>query len=214
MPILDYPDVSTLRDYPLGDKLVQLHYTVWTNNARAINIEKYSKNDNFDLRNKDYIEQLLRNNNELLKTETVREIYYDHIIKCFAGLNGIFENNAKFFIDIGWPREKLEQDNVRNASTSDKPLVAFLNFLESLNSFENKHTKQFLRTTLLYHDIGKAIHRDKHPTLGKHLLENIDHNTIKTYPFGQRILPGRSAGAIFIPLDRHKASDIFNRIAV
>ncbi len=66
----------------------------------------------------------------------------------------------------------------------------------------------------------KRARREKKDRLAKRTLwkvlyiQQLTAKVMHWYPFGQRILPGRSAGAIFIPLDRHKVSDIFRGISV
>jgi len=147
------PSVNELDQFPLNDYLRKLDLRGWTGSARAITLNYGAEVESTDLK---LLEKKLKGDNRLLEEESIREIYRQHIRKTMEGIR----------ILTG----KQTQDiclSVGNWGIS--PFKDIHDFWLELNDEENR----FLRFVAFYHDIGKAIHRDRHPTLGNHLLESL-----------------------------------------
>lgn len=101
---------------------------------------------------KDYLEPLENN-----------EKYADHLKKCFEGINLLLSDSGTGLEDFAL-KSKI---NLKLRSKDERPAKELSDRIKKLEPNE----KEFLKIVVLYHDIGKAIHNDKHAMLGKHLIK-------------------------------------------
>ncbi len=175
-----YPSREELLNFPLGDELEKLDRMLWTDEMRCIELNlqdseekkvydlilKYPVPNTNDEKKKELdnsINDQLRKIGRILKSEKIVDIFQSHIVQCMEGIRFLTQMQYdKFFI---------------NPISGYEPYVSF-----QTNMARFKHEeKQILRIVALYHDIGKVIHRDKHPILGQHLLESLNDNERKRF---------------------------------
>jgi len=156
-----YPSYEELGGFPLGRMLQQLDLLAWTTTARTIKLNR----DEPDLPETE-LEEKLKKENRMLSEERLREVYRQHAKRVMEGIN--FLTNRDFgrilpdFTAADWAQSPFHEYNgfLREAGTN---------------------LMMFLRFVTLYHDIGKAIHRDRHPILGQHLLESISDDDTRKF---------------------------------
>jgi len=154
-----YPSYSDLAQFPLGKKLQELDLLAWTTTARMIKLE-----DDEPTLTKSKLEAKLKNENRLFQEEELGEVYHHHIESVMRGINMIIgPAHRNICPSADWVRPPLHNFEA--------------DFLDIIDDDE----KALLRFLALYHDIGKVIHRDKHPLLGKHLLESLDVSATNTF---------------------------------
>lgn len=148
-----YPSQKELGRFPLGEKLKELDHFAWTTTARIIKL----KQEELDL-HKTELELKLRKDKRMLAEENLGDVYHHHIEKVMEAINCLMKSD-------------LIYDSAVGASEWAKPPANDfkISFLDKLDSY----TRMFLRFVALYHDIGKVIHRERHPVLGRHLLESL-----------------------------------------
>lgn len=110
----------------------------------------------------------IRSARKMLPHERISEIYQCHIRNALHGVRLLttMEDN-----------DKLEERVVLEIDLRKPHILTFHNFLTKMN----KQTRKFLRLVALYHDIGKVYHRDRHPVLGKHLLESLNEESRRDF---------------------------------
>ncbi|MBN2411769.1 HD domain-containing protein [candidate division KSB1 bacterium] len=150
-----YPNRDDLAKFPLGDKLRELDLLAWTKTARTIKL----KEDELDL-GRTELEEKLKADKRMLEEEQLGEIYRKHISRVISCINHLVEPDFKGFIE-----------RVPETIWANDPLSSYIKFIDSLKKEED--TRKFLRFVALYHDIGKVTHRDRHPILGRHILESL-----------------------------------------
>ena len=148
-----YPSHRDLARFPLGNMLKQLDLLAWSATARNIELS----DDEPDYPTKRDLEQHLKEANRMLPSENLGEIYRTHIKGVMKGINYLTGNH---FTEI-FP--------IKGADYARSPYKEYVEFLNGLS----EDLKRFLRFVAFYHDIGKVIHRDRHPVLGKHVLESL-----------------------------------------
>jgi hypothetical protein len=165
-----YP-ADFLNEFPLANDLQELDSRVWTSDMRTLQLSveqlatlERTTNTN---ENKKELTSALRAQNILRDKdedkESIIDIYRPHIVGCFNGLNALLNNTSAFIHNPSW----------KDIKSRDIPNT-FENYITEIN--EDEDAGLFLRFVVLYHDIGKVFHRDKHPALGKHVLESLDDN--------------------------------------
>jgi hypothetical protein len=175
-----YPAREELREFPLGEKLAKLDTMIWTNEMRCIglNLQESKEKEIFDViveytqpdtkleareELKKVITGKLKDAGRISKNEKITDVFRDHIEQCMKGIRLLTNDSMeKFFKD---PQSGYE------------PYVNFQSRMIGFKPFE----KKVLRLATLYHDIGKVIHRDKHPMLGQHLLESLKDDDRKQF---------------------------------
>jgi hypothetical protein len=197
-----FPTAEELLRFPLGKELDILERRAWTRTMRAIDFEKdkmvnilrdIKSREEIILRIESHerdaaklkssrenprimkaigslrkrveyltinIDKEVRKQNKMLSQENISEIYYCHIRNAVAGVRILTKFDQKDNLD----------DKIVLAVDLQKPHISqFLDFLRNMKP----EIRKFLRIVSLYHDIGKVYHRDRHPVLGRHLLESL-----------------------------------------
>ena len=145
-----YPEPEELIKFPLGEKLQKLDRMVWTNEMRCIELDS---SEIVTLDDQE-ITKILRDKRKILKHESIINVFRKHITECIKGIR---------ILTTGGPYKSFFKED--EYKVGNEP---YKSFETSLTKFDD-HSRKFLRVITLYHDIGKVIHRDKHPMLGKHL---------------------------------------------
>jgi metal-dependent HD superfamily phosphatase/phosphodiesterase len=121
-------------------------------------LEQYLEDENYPVKSKKDLTVILKENRNLLDEENLYEIYRQHIRDTMNAMEVITGHaNQDICSSIEWIKS---------------PFKDIHDFWLGLSNIE----KQFLRFVALYHDIGKVIYRDRHPILGKHLLESLSED--------------------------------------
>ena len=176
-----YPSCKELEMFPLGNKLIKLDRMVWTSEMRCIELNvmkeasekkihdiiiKYTQPDASPAKRKELkniITGMLLQAGRISKDETITDVFREHIEQCMEGIRFLTSGvMGKFFTD---------------SQSEYEPYLIFQERMIGFKPFE----KKILRLVTLYHDIGKVIHRDKHPMLGQHLLESLNDNDRKQF---------------------------------
>jgi len=152
-----YPTYDTLGEFPLGEELQKLDLLAWTLTARPISL----RIDEPGLPKKELGDKL-KKEGRMLADERLGEIYRQHISHVMNCLNHLLGRNLGRILPDLTP-----------ADWAESPFVEYNAFLKGLGDY----TIKFLRFVTLYHDVGKIVHRDRHPMLGQHLLQSLsdDH---------------------------------------
>ncbi len=199
-----FPSETELSGFPLGEKLIKLDKRAWTTDMRAIDFKSdempkiipyidsrqklqeeiegferiISRMSNNNSEKAKYISQIVNNRKEISKIarqindkaismgrilaeEKIGELYYCHIRNATEGVRKLTTFTKK---------DKLEEKISIEADLNEECIRDFTTFLQNLDT----ELRSFLRFAALYHDIGKYYHRDRHPVLGKHLLESLN----------------------------------------
>ncbi len=155
-----YPSVDELTRFPLGEKIKDLDMLAWTKTSRVIKL----KSDEPDI-TKGELEKILKTENRMLEQEELGEIYRQHIKRVMEAIISLTTNR---FTEIA--------PDLPISEWANPPYNYYVNgFLNEIDD----DMEMFIRFLAFYHDIGKVIHRDRHPILGRHLLESLDDNETK-----------------------------------
>lgn len=191
-----YPTQEKLKSFPLGEKLVKLDTMAWTNEIRYIILNEselciLDTPETKPHQQNERITQSVREKGHILENEYIFDVFRRHIKECMEGIQILTGGGdiAPFFDE--------------DFRMGVEPYKSFLDFLNTLTIFDRK----FLRFVTLYHDIGKVIHRDKHPMLSKHILESIEDRARKRFI---RILGDESYFYLMLDLVGHH--DLFGTI--
>jgi hypothetical protein len=166
-----YPSRQELQGFPLGELLLTLDSSAWTSNGRAVELYEKENPNSRDLGKDEQdlsipeLEERLREQERILHNERITEVYRHHIVYIVKA-SVLLTTNAYSRI--------LEQSDV----WSEEPFASFGHFLHSKNTHSllgpaDSYFRKFIRFSVLYHDIGKSINRERHGLLGKHLLETL-----------------------------------------
>jgi hypothetical protein len=167
-----YPTPRELERFPLSEKLLRLDKMVWTKEVRCLELDSDELDSiDFGSDEKEIAKNLTKNlikGNKTLNHEVIKEVFRKHIIGCMEGIR---------ILTTG---ERIE-DFLINFQPRVEAFAKFQNLLNTFLLAFKEHELQFLRFVTLYHDIGKVIHRDKHPMLSKHVLESMEENNRKIF---------------------------------
>jgi len=153
-----YPGCSELEQLPLGKQLCELDRLAWTKTNRRLELH-----DDELMLPAEELERGLRRSGRLFENEEVGEVYREHIKTTLDAMNLLLgPSPGEFCRSAGWTEGHL----------SDLVTKVWFPMGGGLSGEDHKDA-QFLRFVTLYHDIGKVYHKDRHPALGKHLLESL-----------------------------------------
>ncbi|MBM3500730.1 MAG: hypothetical protein FJX74_18890, partial [Armatimonadetes bacterium] len=165
-----YPTREELERLPLGRHHLELDARVWTKASRPIDLAEpdalLTRSDDLGEQeeNRKQILEKLEADGLIAKTEKLGEVYRHHMLSLMKGVRAIVTGDLGSICEAGF--DPYETRPSKELDVLPLTCAPFANLGRS-----HAHAAERLLLTALYHDVGKAVHRDAHGRLGWHMLQ-------------------------------------------